>query len=57
MEHGQDVWLVTLSFLQKADNAFEGLATGGLKRQYKVFTIEAESGKVLAMKIRQLEGA
>lgn len=57
VEFGPDAWFITLSFLYKTDNAFEGLATGGLKRHYKVFTIDDESKKVLAMKIRQLEGA
>ena len=57
VESGPEAWLVTLSFLYKADNAFEGLATGGLRRHYKVFTVDDDSRKVLAMKIRQLEGA
>lgn len=57
VEYGPEAWLITLSFLDKADSVFEGLATGGLRRHYKVFTVDDEDGKVLAMKIRQLEGA
>lgn len=48
-------WLITLSFREGVEERrWLGLDTD---RQYKVFKIDAETGKVQSMKIRQLEGA
>jgi hypothetical protein len=44
-------WLITLSFMDQ-----EALPALGLtNRKYKLFKIDAQSGKVQAMKIRQIQ--
>ena len=50
-------WLITLGFLNSdtpegGRSAFEVLAGIREKREYKVFKVDAETGRVLSMKIR-----
>ena len=40
-------WLITLSYLPRGQLPFSE------KRKYKIFKVNAESGEVLSMKIRQ----
>jgi hypothetical protein len=49
-------WLITLSFVDRAAAVFSEVFSPPA-RQYKTFRIDAESGQVRSMKIRQLEGA
>lgn len=43
-------WLITLSMPSSSP-------LGLLAREYKMFTVDAETGEVLSMKIRELTGA
>ena len=54
-EGGRDVWLITLS-LQIPMSAARA-AMGGEGRDYKTVKIDAETGEVLSMKIRDLDSA
>jgi hypothetical protein len=45
------VWRVTVSFVREPSKLTEVLAPPG--REYKVLTIDAETGEVYSMKIRQ----
>ncbi len=45
---GKDAWEITLSLRDPNPLSFAA------NRQYKTFTIDAETGEVLSMKIRQL---
>jgi hypothetical protein len=47
-----DIWLITLSVPGRA----RPLASLG-RREYKVFTVRADTGDVVSMKIRELAGA
>ncbi len=49
---GSDLWVITLSRPQI--NAFEFPSQ---RREYKTFTVDGQSGKVLSMKIREVAGA
>jgi hypothetical protein len=49
---GSEKWLITLSM--PATNAIGFL---GNTREYKTFTVDGQTGKVLSMKIRQLADA
>lgn len=46
----KQVWLITLSVPRPP-------ALGPLQRDYKTFTVDRETGEVLAMKIREIAGA
>lgn len=50
-------WMITLSFTERFEQALNPFAGGRRDRQYKLFDIDAETGEVKSMKIRQLEGA
>lgn len=51
-------WLVTLGFTRPADKAEsplkEILAAPGYRREYKIFKIDAETGNVESMRIREI---
>jgi hypothetical protein len=57
LDEAGEIWFITLSFLERSDSAFAALATGGYERKYKVFAVDAVSGKVKSMKIRLVEHA
>ena len=44
-------WLITISYLPKNPNP---LLSERLQRQYKVFKLEAETGDLIAMKMRKV---
>jgi hypothetical protein len=48
---GADVWLITLSAPGWSEVPFP---VEPPRRQYKVFTVDGETGEVLAMRIREL---
>lgn len=48
-------WLITLSFVDRAAATLQNVFSPA--RQYKTFRIDAETGDIRSMKIRQLEGA
>lgn len=51
-ESGTDkYWLITLSYLPATPNP---LIAGEDQRQYKIFKINAETGEMMAMKIRKV---
>jgi hypothetical protein len=54
---GRDIWLITLS-LPKTGNElralFSPLNNRQTDREYKTFAVDAETGEVLSMKIRDL---
>ena len=61
LDKSHNRWLITLGFLvpdksprQTAFGLEETLGVKKVIRKYKIFTIDAESGKVLSMKIRKL---
>ncbi len=48
-ENGKDVWVITLSMIRPSlVNVLRG------DREYKAFTVDRQTGEVLAMKIRAL---
>jgi len=51
-------WLITLGFTRPADRLEdplgEVLATPRYRREYKIFKVDAETGQVKSMKIRQV---
>jgi hypothetical protein len=54
-------WLITLGFYMTRPNAPKGLAStvlgidpARLNRRYKTFTVDAETGKITSMKIREV---
>ena len=50
-------WLITLSFVHLDDalsDQIGRISWGGSQRDYKEFTVDAESGAVRAMKIRKV---
>lgn len=54
-----ETWLITLGFNVKNMNPMSGLGaalSGGQQyiRKYKIFSIDAQSGKVKSMKIREV---
>ncbi len=51
----EQYWMITLSFRESVEE--RQWLSNDTSRQYKVFKIDAETGKVISMKIRQLEGA
>jgi len=55
---GEDFWLITLSIALQDDSA-GGIASalGGVKREYKRFTVRKSDGEVTSMKIRELADA
>lgn len=53
----EQFWLITLSFVDKTESQGLAVLSGVSGRHYKTFKIDAENGKVLSMKIRQLESA
>ncbi len=58
-EDSTETWLITLGFNVKNMNPMSGLGaalSGGQQfiRKYKVFSIDANSGKVKSMKIREV---
>jgi len=58
-ENGNEVWLITLSMV--ADEYLNGLGAAlaaiNPKREYKVFTVQKNTGEVTSMKIRELSNA
>jgi len=62
VEQTDNQWLITLSFLvpnkkPNKNNMFAMAAVADEKqyiRKYKIFAVDAESGKILYMKIREL---
>ncbi len=58
--NGQDMWSITLSMLEPS-TLLEGTvisrAFGKGPREYKTFTVDAQTGQVLSMKIRELVGS
>jgi hypothetical protein len=60
----RDVWNITLSML-KPESPLQSLSRGTASllgppqgpREYKIFAVDASSGEVLSMKIRELAGA
>lgn len=50
-------WMITLSFRERFEQAFNPLGGGYRDRQYKVFKVDAKTGEVRSMKIRHVEGA
>jgi hypothetical protein len=53
----EQFWLITLSFMDDAEPRGIAAIANAPERLYKAFNIDAESGQVRSMKIRQLEGA
>jgi hypothetical protein len=55
MSEDGKLWLITLGFFLPVPprDAFEKLMSPKSDRRFKLFKIEADTGKVLAMKIRQ----
>jgi hypothetical protein len=49
-------WLITLGFADNT-NPFAVIAGGRVNRKYKVFKVDAESGAVISMKIRETHEA
>ena len=49
-------WLITLSFLRKGSGSTLELAMGTRKREYKQIKVNADTGKVLQMVIRNPYG-
>jgi len=56
-EKGKQWWRITLSVPWKDLGALAAQLNPRVARDYKVFTIDAESGEVASMKIRQLDAA
>jgi hypothetical protein len=52
--HGREVWFVTLSMA--GSDPIPNLLKGH-QREYKIFTVDKQSGEVLAMKIRERAAA
>lgn len=50
-EWDKSYWLITVSYLP---NSLNPIISESRQRQYKVFKIEAETGRFVAMKIRQV---
>ena len=48
-------WFITIGFTEQRDGPFGGHLN--VSRRYKRFKIDAETGEVLAMKIRSVENA
>ena len=57
LTNNEAFWLITLSFMDDTEPRGLAAIANAPERQYKVFEIDAETGKVRSMKIRQLEGA
>jgi hypothetical protein len=59
MVDGKEVWFITLSHPKPILTLEDGLAhvSGSRLRDYKTFTIDADTGSVISMKIRQLAHA
>ncbi|GAA4399495.1 hypothetical protein GCM10023187_11430 [Nibrella viscosa] len=58
MDDAQNSWLITLSFpVTELDQVITPFLPIGKQkeRKYKIFKIDAESGKVVSMKIRELQ--
>ncbi len=53
LSEDEDYWLITLGFTPPT-TGIGALAGVSLKRDYKIFRVNAESGKVLSMKIRTI---
>ena len=51
---GKDVWTITLSFARNLDNVAPIARLGLDPLQYKRFLIDAETGELLAMKLREV---
>ncbi len=47
----EDYWLITLGFTPPT-TGLGALAGANIRREYKIFRIKSETGKVLSMKIR-----
>jgi hypothetical protein len=57
-ENGHDVWHITLSMVaEEYANTFAVLSPSNPRRDYKVFTVQRNSGEVTSMKIRELSNA
>ncbi|HUO09547.1 MAG TPA: hypothetical protein VM008_14655 [Phycisphaerae bacterium] len=55
VESEENNWLITLSFLANAPQEDAWIMTQSkMIRQYKIFTIDRDTGEVLAMRIRTL---
>jgi hypothetical protein len=60
VEKDGQCWLITLSMpspLHPLQSAVLQMMDAVRRRDYKTFTVDAETGEVLSMKIRQLAGA
>lgn len=60
VEDDREVWLITLSVPRRSqgpENLGSMLSSLYTTREYKIFSIDAETGAVIKMKIRQLAGA
>lgn len=54
LSEDDQLWRITLSFNRPADQQNQLMLTQKMQRDYKLFEINAETGAVKAMKIRQL---
>jgi len=54
-EDGSSYWWITIGFTDQMDGPLGGHVASS--RRYKRFKIDAETGEVLAMKIRSVENA
>ncbi len=45
-------WLITLGFANRALNPLVDVVGGNVRRDYKIFRVDGESGQVRSMKIR-----
>jgi hypothetical protein len=54
VEHSPDErdWLITLGFANRAMNPLVELAGANVRRDYKIFRVDGETGEVRSMKIR-----
>jgi len=55
----REVWLITLSVPRPKPSGlqFGNVVSPPSDRQYKAFTVDGETGRVLSMKMRELSGA
>ena len=52
LTENKDLWIITLSF---EENSGKGIGFGFLSKRYKQFTINAETGEFISMKIREIK--
>jgi hypothetical protein len=56
VERSEGDWLITLGYTDP-DNPLSVLAPSSAQRRYKIFRVDAETGEVLSMKIREVNVA